>query len=51
MIWIPGSINLADPGTKSDSNLTQSLQLLLVGGAVPIDYKDTVIQYSDKFTG
>ena len=51
MIWIPGSINLADPGKKPDNNLTHSLQLLLVGGAVPIDYRDAVIQSSDKFTG
>ena len=50
MIWIPGSINLADPGTKTDSNLTLSLQLLLASSAIPIDYK-AAVQSSDQFIG
>lgn len=34
--WIPGSVNLADPGTKANSPLIHSLQLLLFKKSLPI---------------
>ena len=36
--WIPGKLNLADPGTKADSPLTQALQLLLHNGKLPYSF-------------
>ena len=51
VIWIPGPANIDDRGTKTDSSLTQSLQLLMVDGKISFDYKDTVMQSSDRFTG
>ncbi len=51
MIWIPGSINLADPGTKPYNNLCQSLQLLLTSGKIPFDFNEAIFQSSDQFTG
>ena len=36
--WVPGRLNLADPGTKLDSPLTQSLQLLMFSGKLPFDF-------------
>lgn len=37
MCWLPGPVNLADPGTKTTSPLNQSLQLLMNSGIIPID--------------
>ena len=37
MVWVPGRVNLADPGTKRDSQLTDALQLLLFTGRIPLD--------------
>lgn len=37
--WIPGKLNLSDPLTKPDSNLTESLQLLLSTGHILMDIK------------
>lgn len=51
IIQVPGSINLADPGTKTDSNLAQTLQILLVSEYIPIDFSEAVFQSSDQFTG
>ena len=51
MIWVPGKINLADPGTKPDSQLTQALHLLLESGFLPIDFNDSIIQSSKLSTG
>ena len=51
MIWIPGNFNLADPGTKTDSNLSQSLQLLLATGQISFDFNEAIFQSSDQFTG
>ena len=36
--WIPGRLNLADPGTKPDSPLIQALQLLLFSGILPFGF-------------
>ena len=47
MIWVPNKINLADPGTKTDSHITQTLNLLFETGTVPIDFKEAVIKSSD----
>lgn len=38
--WIPGQLNLADPGTKSDSPLTPALQLLLISGRLPFGFPE-----------
>ena len=51
MIWVPGKINLADPGTKPDSQLTQTLQVLLESGCLPINFSDAIIQSSNPSTG
>ncbi len=51
MIWVPGKINLADPGTKTDSPLTDLLQLMLVSGSIPVKFTEAVVQSSDQFTG
>lgn len=37
--WIPGSLNLADPLTKTDSPLTEALQLTLYTGRLMIEYE------------
>lgn len=36
--WIPGKTNLADPLTKKDSSLTDTLQLTLFSGRLCIDF-------------
>lgn len=38
MIWIPGKTNLADPLTKTNSPLTQTLQLTMFNGEVSISF-------------
>jgi len=38
IVWIPGSTNLADPGTKPDSALSEALQLTLFEGRIAIDF-------------
>ena len=38
--WVPGRLNLLDPGTKHDSPLTQSLQLLMFSGKLPFDFPE-----------
>lgn len=43
MIWIPGNINPADAITKPDSPLTQTLQLLMFSGELPIDLESPSI--------
>ncbi len=50
MIQIPGNANLADLGTKPNSPLTDTSQLLLFSGKIQIDFNKAVIQYSDQFT-
>ena len=50
--WIPGSINLADPLTKTDSPLTDALVLTLFTGRLAIDFESTAeTKSSDKFYG
>ena len=38
--WVPGRLNLADPGTKPDSPLTQALQLLRYSGKLPFGFPE-----------
>lgn len=51
MIWIPGSVNPADPLTKTNSPLSQMLQLLMFSGTLPIDFKDSEHRNSEQFLG
>ena len=51
MIWVPGKIYLADPGTKPDIHLTQTLNLLFESGTSPIDFTEAVTKYSDLSNG
>ncbi len=51
MTWIPGNSNVADLGTKPNSQLTDTLQLLLAFAKLPIDFMEAVIQSSDQFIG
>ena len=51
MIWVPENINLADPGTKTHCNLSQSLQLLLSTGKIPFHFNEAIIQSSYQFKG
>ena len=51
MVWIPGRTNLADPGTKRDSALTEALQLLLLTGKIPIDLSESEVRSSDRPLG
>ena len=36
LIWIPGSLNIADSLTKKDSPLAETLQLMLFDGSLPV---------------
>ena len=47
MIWVLGKFNLADPGTKPDSHLAQTLNLLFESGTLPIDFTEAVTKSSD----
>ena len=38
IMWIPGKQNLSDPGTKCDSPLSISLQLMLFTGTLPFSF-------------
>lgn len=51
MFWIPGAINMADPGTKPNSPLAQTLSLLLSSGELPIDFEEALSKKSDQFLG
>ena len=37
IIWIPGAVNPADPLTKKDSPILESLQIMLYQGEIPLD--------------
>lgn len=37
-VWIPGANNLADPGTKQDSSITDGLQPTLSQDMLPLDF-------------
>ena len=43
MKWVPRKTNLAEPGTKPDSLLTQTPQELLETACLPISFADAVI--------
>lgn len=49
--WVPGAVNLADPGTKTDSPLCQSLQLLMHSGKIPIDLSRHEARRNDRSLG
>ena len=50
--WIPGKINLADVLTKTNSPLTDSLQLTLFTGRLKIDFqKESETKFADKNYG
>ena len=51
MNWVPGKVNLADPGTDPDSNLAQTLQVLLESGCLFINCTDVINQSSKLSTG
>jgi len=51
MFWIPGKINIADPGTKPNSPLAHTLSILLGTGQLPIDFADALSKSSDQFLG
>ena len=48
MIRVTGSTNLADCRVKSDSPLTNTLQLILVSGFISIDFMDAIFQTSSQ---
>lgn len=49
MIWAPGNLNLADPRTKTETNLCQSLQILFATDQVPFDFTNAIVHSSDQF--
>ena len=51
LVWIPGRTNLADPGTKRDSALSEALQLLLYTGKIPIDLSEAEVRSSNRPLG
>ena len=51
MIWVPGSLNLAEPLTKWNSLLTRDLQLLLLTGELAIDLSGEKISSSNAQVG
>lgn len=48
LIWLPRKINLADPLTKRDSPLCETLQLMLFDGTIPIDFATAETRASNK---
>lgn len=51
IIWIPGNLNLADPGTKCDSPLSPALQLMLFSGKLPSSFPGLESCTSDRSLG
>lgn len=49
--WIPGKMNLSDPGTKADSPLIPALQLLLHTGKIPIEFPTAESRSSGRSLG
>lgn len=47
IIWIPDRVNLTDPGTKTDSPLTQSLLQTMSNGKIAIDLTEHESRRSD----
>lgn len=51
MVWVPGSLNLADPLTKKDSSLCDALQILLFDGSLPFSIPDAKERCSEQNLG
>lgn len=51
MIWVPGKVNLSDPGTKPNSPLSNALQLMMLSGEIPFNFDEFEVGKSDQFTG
>ena len=51
IMWVPGKVNLADPCTKPNSPLTETLQLLLASGKLPLSFPDADVRSSNRSTG
>lgn len=51
LCWLPGQLNIADPGTKTDSPLCQSLQLLMHDGKLPLDISRHESRRHDRSLG
>ena len=51
VIWVPGKFNLADDGTKTNSQLNQKVRILFESGCIPINYFEAIHQSSDLRTG
>lgn len=51
LIWIPGSANPADPLTKRDSPLMDTLQIMLFDGTLPLDFAKFESRCSDAPLG
>ena len=49
--WIPGKINPADVGTKSDSALTQTVQIMLYTGKLQQDFSNAEVRSADGSLG
>lgn len=51
VIWIPGRVNLTDPGTKTDSLLPQALQLTMSSGKLALDLSESEARSADRPLG
>lgn len=51
IIWIPGRVNLSDPGTKTDSPLAQALQLTMSSGKLSLDLSESESRCADRPLG
>ena len=51
IFWVPGKINLADPGTKPDSPLCEQLQITLNDGKISVPIKDGEFRRFDRSLG
>ena len=51
IVWIPGRVNLADPDTKRDSALCDSLQLLFYTGKIPLDLAEAEVRSTNRPLG
>lgn len=49
--WIPGNLNLADAGTKLDSQITEPLLRALATGVLQIELTNCELNYRDKSFG
>lgn len=51
IVWLPGKVNLADPGTKRDSALTDTLMSLLHTGRIPVAFDQLLSKSYDRSLG